>query len=235
VIHLHWRVDRTRSFDGQLAFEVERNLRGLGFLLDRVRTVGCRRWVNVSSVRVYGRRNRSPVTASSPPYPDTAYGVAKVAGERFLDARLDTGEIGEIGVSHLRIGAVASAGEHPSHLCARLRRSLLDGEPIEVNAGHLGYVTYIDEMVDLLIAALDAAPDTYLLAPHAHLNEDMAAAFARAAERELTATYRDFAPGSQDLLLVSDHAALAQSWCRTLDIDQMAHAYLAAVRARQSG
>lgn len=81
------------------------------------------RVVYMSSQSVYGRPDTAAIDANTSPAPDTAYGRAKLAGERMLAEAVATGRIA--GAAALRLPAVVGPGAHdnfPATVAARLLR-----------------------------------------------------------------------------------------------------------------
>jgi len=211
ALHLHWKVDRTRPFGEQVEREVAWNVTGPAFLWEWLRERGTARIVNGSSVRVFSPRNRNPIDRDTEPLPTTPYGVAKLAGEAFLGAFFEGGA----DVVHVRLGSVCSHGEHPSQLMTRLVTSVLTGERIRVNRGHVAHLLYIDDAVDALLGALTRPePGRYLAVGPAVPIVDVAALVEREAGRSLNAEYVDLAPGVPDPEFVSDLERLREPWAR---------------------
>lgn len=228
VVHLHWKVDRSRPFAEQVENEVRWNVTGLGFLWDWLRKHPLRALVNVSSIRVFGAANPNPIHADDPPRPDTPYGAAKLLGEVFLDANF--GE--PTGVSHLRLGSVCSPAEHPSQLMSRLATSLVEGTRITVNAGHVVNLLDIEEAVDrILVAALRPARGRYLLVAPPRPVEEIARLVEKLAGTPLQADFTDLAPGVPDPEFVSDLEKLTGDWVRQVPLETSAERILTARRA----
>lgn len=218
VINLHWQVDRKLPFSKQVLYEFGNNIHQLAFLWDWLSEKGLERFVNVSSVKIFSRLNRNPISAETEPRPLTPYGIAKVTAEKFFDARFD----GSFPVVHLRLCSVASCGEHPSQLMSQLCVSALENRRIRINTGHLVYVVHIDEAIDLMInAALNGRRGRYIVTPEGMKAEDMARTFEAVSGMKLDVEYLDLAPGVEDPVFVSDREALWDSWTRCTSIELM--------------
>lgn len=218
VIHLHWQVDRTRTFAEQVVNELEWNVGRPVFLWDWLKTSGClKTFVNCSSIRVYSHQNQNPVSAKTIPRPVTPYGVAKLAGETFFTAYFESG----VPVTHLRLSSVCSHGEHPTHLISRLVSGSFDGKRIQVNAGHSVNLLHIDEVVDVMIqAAVLGRPGPFLaVAPEQPITE-VAKVFEAVSGRTLNAEYVDLSPGMSDTQFQSDLKTFHADWVRQTSIEE---------------
>jgi nucleoside-diphosphate-sugar epimerase len=217
VVHLHWWVDRTRSFDDQVRGEVRQNVTDLAYLWEWLKRHPVRSFVNCSSIRTFSHLNQNPIDAATEPSPVTPYGTAKLIGERYFDDTL--GGHG-MGITHLRLCSVCSHGEHPSHLMSRLLRSAFDGERVEVNTGHRANLIYIDEVVDIIIdAATSAREGRFLVTTPAVTTDEIARRVEVVTGKNLTADYVDLNPGVQDPEFVSDIDLFRADWVRVTPLD----------------
>jgi nucleoside-diphosphate-sugar epimerase len=218
VVHLHWWVDRTRSFDDQVRGEVRQNVTDLEYLWDWVKRHPVRSFVNCSSIRVFGRLNPNPIDASAEPRPESPYGTAKAIGERYFDTAF-AGHGME--VVQLRLCSVCSHGEHPSHLMSRLLRSAFHGGRVKVNTGHSANLIYIDEVVDVVInAALSGSTGRFLITTPETAIDEIARRVEAVTGRELAADYVDLAPGATDPVFVSDIDRFRADWVRVTPLDE---------------
>jgi nucleoside-diphosphate-sugar epimerase len=228
VIHLHWRVDRTRPFTRQIVGELEENIHRPSFLWDWLREHPPRSLLNCSSVGVFSHLNGNPISAEDEPIPLSPYGVAKLAGEKTLSALLGTTTT----VLHIRLGSVCSVGEHPSQLFTRIRESLRTGTRITLNAGHVAHYLYIDEAVDLLLcAARQAPPGRYIVAGEGRRIEDIAGMFERLSGEKVEAEFVDLAPGVGDPEFVSDVERFRAPWVRVTPLEEAVARFLAEAAA----
>jgi nucleoside-diphosphate-sugar epimerase len=217
VINLHWSVHRDLPYSHQLLYEVDYNMHRPGFLWDWLADKPLRRFVNISSIRIFSRFNESPVSFESEPHPVSPYGIAKLAAEKFFPAYFIESRFP---VVHLRLCSVASFGEHPSQLMSQLYASAFDNKKIALRVKPSNIV-YIDEAVDLMInAALTATESRYLVAAPARSNSDIASRFEAVSGRRLNADYQD-SPRGEDLSFVSDVPKLAAEWIRQTPLDDM--------------
>ncbi|MDM8547726.1 NAD(P)-dependent oxidoreductase [Candidatus Venteria ishoeyi] len=219
VIHLHWQVQRDKTFTEQMRYELDSNIHQLSFLWDWLKTHPPVSFSNISSIRVFSRLNQNPIQAMDPPHPDTPYGLLKQTAENFFEQHFaDCKTV----VSHLRLGSVASPGEHPSQLLSRLYRSAFENEAIIVNSGHVTGLLWIDEAVDLLIsAAMHAQAQAYLLTPAAIDNAEIARCFMAVSGRTLNARYQNLAPDCPDPVFVSDIPQFQHDWVRQFSLQTM--------------
>jgi nucleoside-diphosphate-sugar epimerase len=217
IINCHWEVARDLRFAEQLAFEIDRNLRAMDALWDWLAFHRPRAFVNVSSIKIFGPFNTGPISSETEPRPVTPYGIAKLAAEKFFDAHFRGSGVS---VGHLRLCSVMAAGSHPSQLASRLISSMFQGQTIQINKGHLNYVLYIDEVVDLLVeAAVRARSGRFNIVSAGSPNETIAELFGRIAGREINAEYTDLAPGAEDPVYVSDADEFRAGWVRRTSLE----------------
>lgn len=219
LINLHWQVNRNLSFTQQLFFEVDYNIHQLEFLWDWIDGKLHKRFINISSLKIYSPLNSNPITADSEARPMTPYGIAKRAAENFFDARFYKSDFS---VVHLRLCSVASYGEHPSHLMSQLVASGFENKRIKINKGHYTNLLYIDDAIDLIInSAFVAKKKHYLLAAERIKNETIAREFERISKTKLNAEFVDFMPGVTDPLFTSNIFELSDEWTRRTSLDMI--------------
>lgn len=219
LINLHWHVNRRLSFSYQLLYELDYNIHRLEFLWNWLKGKLLKRFINVSSTKVFSHLNTNPIKADSEPRPVSPYGIAKKAAENFFDANFYKSNFP---VAHLRLCSVASYGEHPSHLLSQLILSVLNQQKISINVGHYSNILYIDDAIDLIInAALEAKRRFYILAPERIKNDTIADVFERITNFELNADYIDLTPGIDDPLFINDIPKLSAGWIRKTTLDVM--------------
>lgn len=217
VIHFHWEIGENSTYIDQLAYEIDHNIYSLRFFWDWLAEKTPKRFVSISTLKIFSHLNETLVSAETEPRPYSAYGVAKYASEKFFDAYFHKTAFSTV---HLRLCSVTGFGEHPSRLISRLYKSAFAGERITVNAGHKVYLIYIDEMIDLIInAALKAKKDRYLLVKDGWPVEEIARRFEDISGKHINADYKDLAPGHNDPEFISDHRELEADWVRSADID----------------
>lgn len=219
VINFHWLLDRTLSYSSQLLYELSHSLHQLSFLWDWLKEVPCRRFVNISSTKVFSHLNGDAVSSDTEPRPVSPYGIAKLTAEKYFDACFHASGLP---VVHTYLCSVAAPGGHHTQIMGRLFRSCYENQPIEINTGHTMNIMYIDEVVDLIInAALVSSKGRYILAPPPIAVGEIASRFEEISSRKLNATYVNFTPGAADPALESDLELLGGGWIRHTPLDQM--------------
>jgi nucleoside-diphosphate-sugar epimerase len=215
VVNLHWQVDRQLLFSEQVQYELETNIHRLAFLWSWLSQQQVKRFVNISSIKIFSSLNQNPISSDTEPYPLSPYGIAKVTAEKFFDARFNK----LFPVVHLRLCSVASRGEHPSQLMSQLRGSAFENRRIQINQGHLVYLIYVEEAVDLIInAALKGQKRRYLLTPEGVRVEDVAREFEEVSGRKLNVDFIDLAPGVEDPMFTSNINELRDVWTRRFSV-----------------
>lgn len=220
AIHLHWRTDRSLTFSDQLFNELDYAVNRILPFLEWLKKTGCRKIVNISSIKVFSHLNGESVNTETEPRPMTPYGIAKLTTEKFLDAFFqDAGP----DVVHFRLGTVASAGEHPAQLMTRLYESCFSNTPIQVNAAHSIGLMYIDEAVDLMIRCALASNGRlyHVTGPFVKVG-DVAAVFEKVAEKPLNADYVVSNDRPKDPAVASNAEELTAAWVRRTPLESMA-------------
>ncbi len=219
VINFHWRVDRSLSYTAQLLFEIDSNIHCLVPLWEWLVKKPVKRFVNISTLKVFSHLNENPVSAETEPRPLSPYGIAKLAAEHFFDAYFS--EAGRP-VVHLRLCSVASCGENPSHLMSRLYAGAFENQRIIVNKGHLCTILYIDDVVDLVIqAALAADSPRYLITTDPLKTEQVVAQFEGITHQKVQADFVDLEPGIADPAFESDIEELRTDWTRCTSLESL--------------
>jgi len=218
VINFHWEVDRTLSFLDQLSYEINHNVYDLSFFWDWLLNKKIERFVNISTIKVFSHLNENPISIETEPRPSSPYGIAKLTAEKLFDSYFSNTSFSVI---HLRLSSVASFGEHPSHLLSRLYDSAFNGKRIILNKGHKVNLSYIDEIIDLIInATINAANDKYLLVKEAYPIEEIATKFERISRKKINALYKNLALGQTDLIFNSNYQDLEVDWVRKFNLDE---------------
>jgi nucleoside-diphosphate-sugar epimerase len=230
VLNLHWCVDRDLSEEDELLHDIDHNIRRPAFLWDWLAGTDCQRFVNVSTTKVFSHLNRSPVSAETDPRPSTAYGLAKLTGERYFDARFDGASPAPV---HVRLCTLAAAGGHPSQLLPRLCDSAFSDRPIEINRTHRAHLVHIAEAADLLIAsALTSEQGPIVVAPPPERVERIAGVFEAEAGVELNATYVETQSDVTDPELRSNTPPLYLDWTRRFSLEELVGAVADEHRSR---
>ncbi len=137
VLNLHWQVKRNLPFTSQLVYETDINLQHLTFLWEWLREQPLKRFVNLSSIKIFSHLNQNPIFSETAPRPLSPYGIVKVVAEHFFDAHF-----AYLPVTHLRLSAVASYGEHPAQLLSQMYASAFEGKTICLNTPHTTTLLY---------------------------------------------------------------------------------------------
>jgi nucleoside-diphosphate-sugar epimerase len=115
--------ERDESYD-----VVDTNVRATFNLVAFARARGVRTIVNLSSIAVYGASaEASSVPETTPLFPRTAYGVAKVLTETLISCQTS-----EMAVTHLRLGYVLAPVMPDRYFLVRVARRLAANEPVEI-------------------------------------------------------------------------------------------------------
>lgn len=218
VIHLHWKVDRSRPFAEQIVNELDWNVHRPAFLWQWLREQSVPRFVNCSTIQVFSALNDNPIASAVEPRPISPYGIAKLAAEASFVALFNESSTEVI---HLRLCSVFSFGEHPSQLLSQLITSAFNGRPIRLNTGHTTHLIYIDEAIDIIInSALSVRPGRYLVTTPSRSIDEVAATFEKISGRTLNAEYVDLAQGAADPEFISDIEQLRADWVRVTPLDE---------------
>lgn len=219
VINFHWKVDRTLPYSKQLLYEIDYNIHRIAFLWEWLADKSIQRFINISSIKIFSHLNQNPISAETEPYPVSPYGIAKVASEHFFDAHFHGSAFS---VTHLRLCSVASFGEHVSHLMSQLYTSAFENRRITINTGHITYIIYIDEVVDLIInAALTADRQRYVVTTPGVITDEIASKFEQVSGHKITADHIDLEPGISDPVFASDIQKLRTDWTRCMSLEAM--------------
>lgn len=219
VINFHWEVDRALSKLDQLIYEINHNIYDLSFFWNWLLDKELKRFVNISTIKVFSHLNENPISIETEPRPFSPYGIAKLVAEKFFDYYFSNTNFS---IVHLRLSSVASFGEHPSHLLSRLYESAFNGKKITINKGHKVNLFYVDEIIDLIInAALNARNDKYLLVKEGYSVEKVASEFERISRKKIIAIYKNLAPGQTDPIFLSNRQELESDWIRKFSLNEI--------------
>lgn len=217
VINFHWQLNRKLTYTEQITYEIHNNIHQIAFLWEWLLNKKIRCFVNISSIKIFSYLNHDTVYAWTEPCPVTPYGIAKMVAEKFFDTYFNDSPFQVI---HLRLCSVASFGEHPSHLISQLYSSAFNNRHITINKGHITYIIYIDEVVDLIInAALIAEQQRYIITNSGMPIEQIASKFEQVSGKKINASYIDLEPGKPDPVLISDIKKLKADWIRYTSIE----------------
>jgi len=157
VVHLAARVHvmRDQAADPERAFDRVNHL-ATARLAAEANAAGVRRFVFMSSVKVYGDSSDHPLGAADKPCPTDAYGRSKLAAERAL-ADAATG----MSVVILRPPLVYGPGVKGNFLA--MMRAVRRGWPLPLaSVDNRRSLIFVGNLVDAIRAALDAPPGIYL-------------------------------------------------------------------------
>lgn len=154
VVHLAAMAGVRPSLKDPLHYE-DVNMRGTMTLLEEARRRPGQRFVFASSSSVYGARDRVPFSeADDIPHPVSPYAATKRAGELMC---YTYHHLFAVPVACLRFFTVYGPRQRPEMAIAKFTRSILEGEPIPFfgDGSTRRDYTYIDDIVDGVVAALD--------------------------------------------------------------------------------
>ena len=217
MINFHWQVDRSKTFEEQLIYEINSNICNHTFFWEWLKDVQPTKFINISTIKIFSELNQNPVSSASIPEPLTPYGIAKVTAEKYFTFVFHKSMTKVI---NLRLGSVSSYGEVPTQLLTQLFNSIFNKKKITVNKGHISNILYIDEVIDLIInSALLDDKENYLVVGDGYLNEYISQRFEEIAKGKLNAEYVDLYPGTVDSMFISDRDKLKSSWTRSYSLD----------------
>lgn len=212
VINFHWQIDRKLTYTKKLTYEIDNNINQIAFMWDWLLDKSFQRFINISTIKIFSHLNQFPILADDEPCPVSAYGIAKLAAEKFFDAYF---QYSSFLVIHLRLCSVTSFGEYPSQLISQLYASAFKDNRIIINKGHMTYIIYIDEVVDLIInAALIAKKKRYIITTSGLTTNKIASKFVKISGHKINAEYIDLDAGRPDLIFISDIEKLQARWVR---------------------
>lgn len=219
VINFHWQVDRSKSFTEQLLYEVNSNISLHEFFWEWLKEKQPKKFINISTIKIFSELNQSPVSSSAIPIPLTPYGIAKITAENYFRAFFYKSLTK---VVNLRLGSISAFGEVPTQLLTQLFNSAFNNKKITVNKGHFSNILYIDEAIDLIInSALIADIEDFLVIGEAHLNEHISRRFEEISQKKLNAEQIDLNPGVADPSYITDREKLRSDWTRFYSLDSM--------------
>lgn len=219
VINFHWLVDRSKSFTEQLLHEINSNIYEHSFFWDWLRQIKPKKFVNISTIKIFSELNQNPISSSSIPKPLTPYGISKVTAENYFRALFHKTTSKYIS---LRLGSISSYGEVPTQLLTQLFNSTFNKKMITINKGHITNILYIEEAIDLIInsTSLDDK-ENYIVVGEGILNENLSQRFEEISHGKLNAEYFDLSPGIEDPIFISDRDKLQSTWTRSYSLNSM--------------
>jgi len=117
------------------------------------------RVVYASSSSIYGDAERYPTPESTPPRPNSPYGITKLACEHLAGAYARSFGLDAVG---LRYFTVYGPRQRPDMAFTRIAEALAEGRPFELygDGGQSRSFTYVADVVEATVAALGAEPGT---------------------------------------------------------------------------
>ncbi|HEX4489479.1 MAG TPA: NAD-dependent epimerase/dehydratase family protein [Terriglobales bacterium] len=134
------------------------NMTGMVNVLDAARLGGAKKVIFSSTIATFGRHATSPLIDDSPQWPNSLYGVTKVAGERLGVYYLERFGVDFRGLRLPAVIAPRGAGGGASAYCsASFEESILQGKyDFPVRPTTRAPMAYIADVVDALVALHDA-------------------------------------------------------------------------------
>jgi UDP-glucuronate 4-epimerase len=162
VVHLAALAGVRPSLERPAAY-ADVNVRGTAVVAEALVRTGVPQLVFASSSSVYGERSDGPFRETDPvERPISPYAATKRAAELLLHS---FHHAHGIGVVCARIFTVFGPRQRPDLAIRKFAERMLRGEPIPVygDGSALRDFTYVDDLVDGLVRALDAAPGWSIL------------------------------------------------------------------------
>jgi UDP-glucuronate 4-epimerase len=175
VVHLAAQAGVRYSIDHPELY-VDSNLVGFANVLEACRRIGAEHLVYASSSSVYGSNTKMPFTEDdSVDHPISLYAATKKANE--LMAHVYS-HLFQLPTTGLRLFTVYGPWGRPDMAYFLFARAILEDRPIEVfNNGNMRRsFTYIDDIVEGVVRALDKAPVSSSVPPGAALSPATSAA-----------------------------------------------------------
>ncbi len=148
-----------RSFGDVFPSYLRRNVHASQRLFEAAARAGVR-VVFASTSSIYGAAERYPTSEEEVPAPRSPYGISKLAAEHLASAyRSSFG----LDVVVLRYFTVFGPRQRPDMAFTRVARALTDRRPFELygDGGQTRSWTYVSDVVDATIAAMDRGSGTY--------------------------------------------------------------------------
>jgi nucleoside-diphosphate-sugar epimerase len=157
VFHLAAQAGVRASWGQSFRVYADNNVLGTQLMLEACKEAGVAKFVYASSSSVYGDSRQLPLREDGVCQPVSPYGVTKLAGEHL--AVLYAKSQGVPTVS-LRFFTVYGPRQRPDMAFNIFLRALLADEPLDVfgDGDQTRDFTYISDIVDALVLALDAPP-----------------------------------------------------------------------------
>lgn len=167
IIHLAAIWD---DFSVDDSFYFDTNVNGTKVLIEKAKEKGIRKFINYSSVSVYGEYAFACVEHETPYIPVNAYGKSKLEAEQLFEewVKYDL----DVSVIHLRPSVVF--GENNYGNIYRLINQISSGLYFNINKGDaLKSISYVENLVEatvFLLKNMKAGLDAYNYADEPHIN-----------------------------------------------------------------
>ena len=218
VINFHWKTNRKLSFAKQLNFELHHSLFTNIYFWEWLVDKQIKKFINISSIKIFSDLNEDPITSLSCSKPLTPYGIAKELSELFFDQLYNS----SCEVVNIRLSSIASVGEHPSQLV-----SLFENKKIKINAGHKSNLLYVEEAVDLIIAAaLFGKESKYNFGGKDYLNEEIVKKFEEISNKKINAEFENFYPKIRNSRFKFDNNKFNQKFIRKFTLEKLLKKYI---------
>ena len=157
VFHLAAQAGVRASWGRSFRTYAENNVLATQLLLEECKGTSVKRLIYASSSSVYGDSPELPLREDGPTHPLSPYGVTKLAGEHLTALYLRNFDVPTVS---LRFFTVYGPRQRPDMGFRRFMRAQLDGDEVTVlgDGEQTRDFTYIDDIVDGLVAAAHAEP-----------------------------------------------------------------------------
>ena len=153
VFHLAAQANVRHSLNPPAFDEYHRiNVLGTLNVLQAAKSVGVDRLVFVSSSSVYGHRKTIPTDELSPTFPQSPYGVTKLAGEHYTRM---FAELFDLPIVILRPFSISGSRLRPDMAISLFSNSILNGETVKIfgDGTQERDFTHVNDMVEALLLA----------------------------------------------------------------------------------
>jgi UDP-glucose 4-epimerase len=204
------------------------NVGGTVALMEAMRDTGVKRVVFASSGALYGEQTHQPISESQPPYPNSPYGVSKLAAEHYVST---LGALYGIETVSLRVFNTYGPGQelppsYPPVIPHLLKQALTGGSLVIFGEGNQTRdFVYVDDVVDALVAAATASEVNRAVINIGSGQEvsinDLAACIVRATGKKVNLLYNRTQSGGVSRLVAD--VTLARKllgWASRTDLDQ---------------
>lgn len=219
VINLHWCVKRTLTFTEQLNYELYNSIFIHEFFWTWLKDKNLKKFINISSIKIFSHLNKSLVKSLSFPKPASAYGLTKLFSEKYFDLLFSSSHFN---VLNIRLSSITSIGEHPSQLMSQLYMSGFHNKRVKININHFTNLLYIKEAIDLIISAsLKFDKAKILIGGERYENREISERFEYISNKKVIADYVNLSPGIIDPAFKFENDVIMQDFVRKYSLDEM--------------